>query len=195
MLRFRVASGVLWRAFVSGVLLTLGPACALYAQAIDTAARPDEISAFAAGSRIYTDYGVDDFGFTIGGDYTRHYRVLSPTIEGRFTHSNDDPTREDSFVGGGRVGKTIRKFTPYADFLLGYGTIHFVTGIPGYTHDNSVIYDVGAGLNYELSRQVDLKFDAQQQYWKLGHTSSELEPYNLSVGVTYHVPFGWRRHR
>ena len=32
-----------------------------------------------------------------------------------------------------------------------------------------------------------------EQYWKLGTGSSELEPYNLSVGVLYRLPFGFRR--
>ena len=178
------------------VLLCLAglPARSAQAQASYSADRPDDLSAFIAGSRIYTDYGVDDYGLTVGGDFSRHFRPFAAGLEARYTRSNNNPTRENSFEGGVRISKNFRRLTPYADFLLGYGVIHFVTGIPGYTHDNSVIYNPGAGLNLSVTRQFDLKFDAQQQYWNLGQTAGKLEPYIFSVGVTYHVPFGSRRH-
>jgi opacity protein-like surface antigen len=182
-----------WKVFASFLALfsvSFGVACA---QAVPTADRPNQISAFASAGRIYTDYGQDDFGFVLGGDMTRHFRFLAAGLEARYTHSSGDAITENSFAGGVRAEKSIRRFRPYADFLIGYGTIHFIPGIPGYTHDNSVVYDIGAGLEYDIAPSFAVKFDAQQQYWHLGQASSELEPYNVSVGVVYRIPFGLRR--
>jgi hypothetical protein len=181
-------------AFVGFALLAASPRQML-AQAKSSADRDDGLSAFATASHVYTDYGHDEYGYTVGGDLTRYMRFLTPSIEARFTHSNDDAVQENSFAGGIKAEKPIRRFHPYADFLVGYGTINFIGGPPTYNHDNSVIYDVGAGVDYRINRMFLVKVDAQQQFWKLGSANHELEPYNVSVGVVYRIPFGLGRSR
>jgi hypothetical protein len=150
------------------------------------------VAVFGEFSRVYTDYGQDGDGYTFGGDYTFNKRLFSPSIEARFTHGGDAAVNQSDFMGGVKIEKGFRRFHPYLDGLVGYGTIHF-GDITGYTHDNSITYDLGLGLDYQATRQFALKLDAQQQYWKLGTGTSELEPYNLSVGVLYRLPFGFHK--
>lgn len=161
------------------------------AQAVYTADQFEGISAFGAFSRVYTDYGVNDSGYTFGGDYTRNMRFIAPSIEARYTGSTGSGITQNTFMGGLKVEKGFRRFHPYADLLIGYGVIHYV---PVHQDDNSITYDVGIGIDYSVTHDFAVKLDAQQQFWKLGHVNNELEPYNISVGVLYRIPNFWDRH-
>jgi len=177
--------------FLASVMLGVG--VQTHAQAVTTADRTNSISLYAMPSHVYTDYGKDDFGYSVGGDFTRHYHWAQPSIDARFTHGDGDLVRESSILGGPKIEKAVLRFHPYGDFLVGYGTIHMPTGIPGYDHDNSIVYAVGGGLDYTVSRHFSVKADTQYQFWKLGSEVHELEPYNISVGVVYRLPFGWKK--
>jgi opacity protein-like surface antigen len=163
-----------------------------HAQAVYTADRVEGLSAFGTYSRVYTDYGANDYGYTVGADFTRSMRFVSPSIEFRYTGSTGPGITQDSYMGGLKVEKGFHRFHPYADVLIGYGVIHYV---PVQQDDNSIIYNVGVGLDYSVTHHFALKVEAQQQFWKLGQASNELEPYNLSVGVLYRVPSFWSRTR
>ena len=181
--------------FVIAVALVTGIAAQIAnAQAMTTADRTTGISAFASASRIYTDYCHDDFGYTLGGDYTRFYRLVAPSFELRYIHSNGNEVTENSFLGGFKVEKGFARFRPYVNILFGYGSINNLHAIPNYTHDNSAVIDPGIGLEYRISPHFAIKADIQQQFWRVGTESHEMEPRIFSIGVTYRIPFGQRRH-
>ncbi len=165
------------------------------AQAENTGYTRADVSAFAAGSRVATDYNSTDYGFTAGADYTRFFKHFAPSVEARYTYSTGSVVSEDSFTGGLRVQTSYRRFTPYADFLGGYGKISFAhSGIPGYNSDNSFIYSFGGGVDYRLDRRWSVRADAQLQHWKLGDEAPAFEPSTLSLGLSYRFFGGFASH-
>jgi len=158
------------------------------AQAVYTADRIDGISVFGAFSYLNTDYGVNDYGYTVGGDLTHslsHIRFITPSLEIRYTGSTGPAITEDAFLGGLKIEKGFRHFSPYFNVMIGYGVINYVQAK---SNDNSIAYDVGVGLDYNITHQFAIKVDEQEQFWKLGQATSELTPQSISFGIVYRVP-------
>jgi hypothetical protein len=44
-------------------------------------------------------------------------------------------------------------------------------------------------MDVRIARFIDLKADAQYQYWKLGKNSSYLNPFLTSIGIAYRIPY------
>ncbi len=78
------------------------------------------------------------------------------------------------------------RFQPYADFLVGPGTIHFPHN-NGYIGDNSTVYNYGVGVDMGVTRNFSLKLDVQAQHWNTGEY--RFEPILGLVGITYQIPF------
>jgi opacity protein-like surface antigen len=163
------------------------------AQAVSTASKTIGLSVFGGASQVATDYNHTNYGFTFGGDVTRPIRFFSPSLEVRYTHSSGDPVGEDSFLAGLKAEKRIYGFHPYLDFLIGQGVIHFAHPVVyptgPYASDNSLVYNFGGGVDYDLTRSFALKAEYQVQSWKLGQSNSRLSPAIATFGVVYRIPF------
>jgi hypothetical protein len=180
-------------------LIGMSPLSRLAAQGRETASRPADISVFGAYSNSYTDFGKPrDNGASFGADYTRFFARLpiAPSIEIRANILNGPVVNEDSYVGGLRATLPLHKFRPYADALLGLGTIHYAVPLtPSYSGDTSTVYCFGAGIDTRVAANFDVKLDAQYQSWNFGNfgpggTAFTLTPTIFTVGVVYHIPFG-----
>jgi hypothetical protein len=164
------------------------------AQAVYTADRVNGFSVFGAFSELDTDYGAKDRGYLVGGDLTHSIRfhVITPSVELRYTGSSSPAITESSFSGGLKIEHAFHRFHPYADAMIGYGSITYV---PYHQGDNSIIYGVGVGLDYNVMHQFAVKIDAHEQFWKLGQATSELTPQSVSVGILWRLPTSFRRNQ
>ncbi len=167
------------------------------AQAEVTAARAYGLSAFAGAEGVHPEFmnSSNNVGFFVGGDLTRYFRVISPSFEVRFNDASGTTVSQRSFLVGLKgehaMGPGLR-FHPYLVGLVGAGATHFVyPGQPDYTHDNSLVLDLGAGLDFDLSRSFQVKADFHIQHWHLGEETSVFSPEMLSVGLVYRPSLGW----
>ncbi len=159
-----------------------------------TATKTQGISVFGGYSRTATDYETHTNGLTVGADLTRHFSVLDASLEARYQYGGaGEVVSERTFAGGIKVEKYVHGFRPYVDFFVGQGNITFthpfVFATGPYTSDNSIVYEYGAGLDYDVSRHFGLKLDGQLQRWKLGNANKPLSPNVITVGVYYRIPF------
>jgi len=175
--------------FVAALLLGSG-ANRASAQASYAAARANTpLSVFGAFSRLNPDYGPQtNYGYTFGADYTRHYRLLDPSLEGRVSHAGGQTVGQTSYMGGIKGGKDFGRFHPYGDFLLGYGKITFTHPHGQYFRDDSTVFDAGGGVDVDIIGNLAAKADFQFQSWKLGNANSRLTPKILSFGLVYRLP-------
>jgi hypothetical protein len=180
--------------FASIAFLTAVSPSSARAQATYTADRVNGFSVFGMVSRLNTDYGQTDDGYTVGADLTHaiKFRWITPSIEMRYTGSTGPAITEDSFTGGLKIEHAFHRFHPYGNVMIGYGVINYVqVG----QNDNSIIYGLGGGLDFNVTHQFAVKVDAHEQFWKLGQATSELTPQSLSVGVLYRLPASFGRSK
>ena len=182
---------------------------AVHAQAHETATRKTEISVFAGAQSLNPDYnGSPNVTGVFGGvNFTRYFRsIIIPSLELRGTYTGKgDVAGEKTLLGGARFDlhlRSFRRLRPYADFMVGAGEIDFAhptqTGRGPYAHDNSVVYDYGFGLDYELGRHLAVQGEYQQQRWNLSGANQSpftLAPSIIGVGVRYRVPFKPHNHQ
>lgn len=170
-------------------LLAAGASKNSFAQSIPTAERKIGLNLFAAGTRLSTDFNSNDNGVTVGADLTRYRSRFSPSLEVRYTWSTGNVVGENSVLGGIKLETAFRRVHPYGDVLVGYGTVRFDhPALAYYTHDNSVVYGAGGGVEYMVLPRIALKADAQYQHWHLGEAAGSLTPHAFSLGVTYRFP-------
>jgi hypothetical protein len=170
----------------------------MMAQATATRSRVADASAFVAYTRLSPDYGPSGNGVTIGGDYTRYFRFVSPALEVRFKTGTGASVGERTFGGGLRLEHQISYFHPYADFMISTGTITFAQkdylGSNGTGSNGSVVYSYGGGVDYDFSDQWAVRVDFQGERWDLNETPDiTLAPRALSIGVLYRIRLGRRR--
>ena len=185
------------RLTAAGVLLTLlAAAPRVQAQASVTASRSLAISAFAAAEGVHPEYGGSPiiYGVQVGGDLTRYFRLASPSLEVRFGAASGSVVSQRVVQVGVKVEHAFgsgERIHPYLTGLVGPGSTHFVDPAdPNYTHDTSLVLDLGAGLDCDLSRHFAVKGDFQVQRWHLGKESSVFSPENVSIGLVYRPTFG-----
>ena len=165
------------------------------AQAQATAAKTLSLDVFGAVTALDPKYGVTtrELGYTVGGDITRHFRLLDVSFEARYTSATGFSADESTYGGGFKLERAFNRFHPYVDFLVGSGNIHFdhpeIYGSPTYTHDNSFVYEAGGGVDYDLIRNFAVKVDFQDERWRLGTERPAFNPNNGSVGIVYRIPF------
>ncbi len=111
--------------------------------------------------------------------------MISP-FELRANFNSNSLLSEHSYLVGLRAAHTFGRITPYVDFLIGPGNIHFPQN-SFYTGDNSVVPSYGGGLDLTVTHNFDLKLDLQGQHWNTGETT--FTPTLGTVGVVYHIPF------
>lgn len=162
---------------------------AIRAQARSTASRSADISIFAGGQFADPAYGPQNSGgVALGLDYTRYIQRLPVdfSLELRANFNSNSYVSEHTYLAGLRAGHTFGRITPYVDFLIGPGNIHFPQNVY-YTGDNSTVPSYGGGLDFKVTHSFDLKLDLQGQHWNTGEVS--FAPTLGTVGVVYHIPF------
>ncbi len=164
------------------------------AQARASADRTFGVAAYAGGSYARTDYGSNDTGYLIGGDLSTTFHHFQPALDVRYTSVSGPTANQSSLAGGLKLQRNFGPLRPYGDVEVGTGTIAFIdpTRNPDgswYRRDNSVITAVGGGVEVRLARWIDVKADAQYQYWKLGHDQHYLTPFITSIGIAYRIPY------
>ena len=191
------------RSAVSGVVFALSSAYSwmtAHAQARPTATRAAGISIFGGVTRVKPAYSPDtNYGGVIGADYTRYFRFFAPSIEVRYSDTSGPTVGESTITGGLKLETRLRRFSPYGELAVGYGSITFAHPIiyptGPYSSDNSFIVAAGGGVDFSLSRTLALKVDVQTQSWKLGAQDQRRSPSAVTLGVVVHLPFQGLRGR
>jgi hypothetical protein len=174
--------------------------CKSHGQAIPTASKGAEISAFGGYAVAKTDYGPSARkGISAGVDFTIFPRfAVAPSLEVRAQDVVAQDVTEKAVLVGLRVQKDFRdKLHPYVDFLIGGSEIvYHIQPYPDYTSDKSKAYSFGGGINIDIMRHFGLKMDVQRQNLNFGSNYAlqptgnyTLTPTTAMVGVTYTVPF------
>lgn len=168
-----------------------------FAQAAPAATRAFDISVFAEYARLHPDYGPALNGLTVGFDVAHpiRFRWVTPALEARANYAGETVIAgQELAVGGIRLGLNLvpsERLKPYVNFLVGAGQINYDYAEP-YTKDNSVIYNYGAGFDYELIRNFAIKLEFQHQNWDLGQATPDsrftLTPSSYNAGVSYRIP-------
>jgi hypothetical protein len=129
-------------------------------------------------------------GASLGVNYTRYFHFpVAPSIEVRANAANGSLVNEKSYLVGLRgVGRSSGRYHPYLEALAGKGTIHFNGNNNGYLGDESAVFDLGGGLDLDVTRSFQFKADVQAQRWHLGGPN-KFYPVGVLVGVTYRIPF------
>src|SRR5271154_6230489 len=130
------------------IVLVAAASDQMWAQATAARSREAELTGFIAYSRVSPDYGVPgNNGITLGGNYTKYLKFVSPGLEVRFKDAPGSSVGERTFGGGIRVEHQWSYFHPYADFLISTGSISFAQkdyqGANGTGSNGSVVYSYG----------------------------------------------------
>jgi opacity protein-like surface antigen len=176
-----------------------------HAQVPSTASQQLQLSAFAGGTGTFTNLdGGKNVDITAGADLTYlGLRFVRPSLEVRGSYPVDKGTisSQKSFLGGLKVEHAFGRLHPYVDFLIGRGEIDYGQGgYPVgdilYISSTSTVYSPGGGLDYNFTRQIDLKADLQYQHWDAPVVSSGvIHPVAVTLGAVYRFDFNPRHHR
>jgi hypothetical protein len=191
-IRCRIAPSLL----LSLSLLTIY-AGKLHSQATSTASKQATISVFGAYSLVFTDRESSKVsGVTFGTDYSIYAPGgFVPTFEVRIQIAPGSLgyVGQNTYGGGIRIDRPIKRFVPYIDFLVSSGHLTFTNPTTMYKHDNSVVYAGGGGLEYNLSSRWAARADYLFEHWDIGTTSNGLSgafsPQIITFGVVYRIPF------
>jgi hypothetical protein len=173
----------------------------LYAQALPTATKSAEISAFGGYTASAPDFGpLTKTGFTMGADFTLfpHWH-FDPSLEARYDFAHAPTISEHVFLVGPRVQKDFLhdRVHPYINFLFGVGTIDYHPANPKDASDSGRAFSLGGGADFDVTRHISVKADLQQQSWNLGTNSIykpqggnyTLAPRTYTFGAAYHFQF------
>lgn len=100
-------------------------------------------------------------------------------------HTTQPNMRQDTGEGGPIYAwRHFRNFHPYAKYLIGDGSVDFVSQSPTYSHDSRTIRAPGGGLELRVFRAWWMRADYEYQTWPdlLGKT---LNPQGFTVGFAY----------
>ena len=177
-----------------------------WAQDIPTETQMARLQVFASGAFVYTRYAAgQNLSLYAGGDFVfRPLFTWQPGVELRATFPID-PRNVDgqrSFLIGPRMEYAHVKYHPYVDFLIGTGTATFKYAYTDpttqivYPSESSLVYGIGGGLDYTVTRKLALRLDVQEQFWKItaGYVTS-FSPIALSVGGVYRFNFNNENRR
>ena len=176
--------------FVLALATALGAPCR--AQNDPTAVKGSDISAFFGYENAGPAYGPNrNSGEGFGSNFTRYFPRLpiEPSLEARVNLTNGTDVKERTYLIGLQAkANFFRHYHPYADFLVGTGTIHFNTRATGYIGDNSKIFNYGGGIDIDLVKHFQFRADYQRQTWSLDQSTS-FQPSILMFGLNYTIPF------
>ncbi len=163
----------------------------------ETATEKMRLNLYALGSYGRPAYGFTPRagGFAVGGGAgftVPHLHHIEPALDIRYTYLTNQSVTETVFAGGLRLAYHAGRFHPYGDFLAGAGNIHFKEinpAYPDYTHDNSLVYNYGGGADIDVTRTVALRFDFQEQHWRISDQGQPFYPLQGSAGIRYQFHF------
>ena len=169
------------------------------AQSLPGANKKADIAVFGGFDHSNPDFGAQrNNGIVLGGDYTRYFGWrIAPSFEVRVNRTTGFEMDQEAFFGGLRVKTDIRRFHPYANFLVGGTkiTFHFPPN-PHYLTDTATAFSFGGGLDFDVYRNFQLKVDYQEQMENFGGNGTQpnnadftLSPTHFAVGVVYRIPF------
>jgi hypothetical protein len=119
-------------------------------------------------------------------DFTRNFGVAA---EANFpTTRTPQDFLEKSYLIGGRYVYPIRRYRPYAKLLAGIGTTSFDGPVPYIVFPGTPgtygVIAYGGGLDYILTRSINLRADLEAQHWG-GYPGGAINPFMFSIGAAY----------
>jgi hypothetical protein len=176
------------------------------AQEIPTKQQDSSLQFFGLYSYVQGHYyPSNNSGISLGADLNlRPLSLIQPSLEVRATFAPGPDQHETTYDFGPRVEANLNRLHPYAFALIGTGTITFPHPViyPSgpYSHDNSVVFSGGVGVDYVLTPRFGIRGDLMVQRWNLGgaNTTIIFHPRLYSFGVDYHFDFNrplFRRHQ
>jgi hypothetical protein len=171
------------------------------AQEMPTESKSAELSAFGGFTATQPDISTyTDKGLTAGVAFTRFFQHLpvDPSIELRGTYVSGSFANERTISFGLQVSRRFHRLHPYADVLIGAGSIVYAVDPAPYEHvDKGLAFTYGGGLDYDLVHNFRLRLDAQGQHWNLGENPTlapnsnafTLTPFQFTIGINYVIPF------
>jgi hypothetical protein len=177
-----------WSGFAL-VALTLG-CVSSSGQATPGWQRTAGLSVFGGASLVQPDYGTkNDFGFVIGGDYSRIFKPITISLEPRYSWSSGDLVTQTFFMINLKLERPFGRkhdFHPYAEAGVGRGTMHL--GHPILTSQVSSPSEViDGGLDYDITSVLGVKAEYQYHFWDFGYYSNGLNPHGPTVGLYYRL--------
>ena len=176
---------------LSGFLAVAPNLCS--AQEVPTESKGADISVFGGVTSLAPGYvSGREIGGTAGVNFTRYFTwPIAPSIEIRANTANGSQVEERSYLVGFRAQAGVNwRYHPYADFLVGKGTIHYDHPAGGYLGDNSMVVSYGGGVDVDVTHNFQAKLDFQEQKWNIGKDASDkFSPNLITLGVVYRIPF------
>jgi hypothetical protein len=181
------------RTLLSIFLLALFPGLRVaFGQALPTATAPGAyISVGGTYSLFQSDYGQHVLGGAgVFVDINR-WRQVGIEAEGRWLRQNKlADTTETTYLIGPRVEIRRGRFSPYVKTLVGLGYFNFPYN---YAQGRYFVLAPGAGVNFNLTNTVKIRLvDVEYQSWPQ-FTFGTINPYGVSVGISYRIFNGSRR--
>ncbi|WP_158941568.1 hypothetical protein [Granulicella sp. S190] len=173
------------------------------AQTTPTATQSLQLLAFTGGTATFTDLERgENLDVTAGVDVALlTYRFARPAFEIRGSYPAQEGTisSQKSFLLGPKIGYSLGRLRPYANFLIGRGAIDYLEG--GYAFgdiryitSNTLVLSPGVGLDYRLGRNLAVKVDFQHQHWDTPAVpSGSINPKSTTLGAVYTIDFNHRR--
>jgi hypothetical protein len=182
----------LFKRYCMSLCLVLG-ASTLCAQARPTASRTGDFQVgidYVTGSSDYANR-LKGIGVYTTFDFTSHFGAEFDLHQ---ANTQVNKVYERTYEIGGRYHRNYGRVEPYIKAMVGRGVFNFV--LQGVTYANLAynMYALGGGVDYRLTRYLNLRGDYEYQSWN-SFPPNGLTPQLLSIGVAYHIPGGLKRGR
>lgn len=185
---------------LSALALAVASSAALWSQAVPTARRTLQLSAFGLLQGTYTGLsGGRNLALTAGGDLSFYHIgavLLSAEVRGTYPLDKGEVDGQKSVLGGLRIEDRFARFVVFADGLAGRGGIDYTNGghiVPPLVYFSSTtnVLAGGGGVEVDLTRSLALKGDLQVQHWNVPFATA-IYPKQIGVGVVYRFGAGGR---
>jgi hypothetical protein len=101
--------------------------------------------------------------------------------------------RQDTALAGLKYAVPhYRNFRPYIKCLGGVGSMDFISGTPGYTHDTRGLVAIGVGADIHAAGPIWIRADYEYQFWEY-FLNGWTEPNGATIGFVYNFK-GSRSH-
>jgi hypothetical protein len=160
---------------------------------VPTAYKTAGLAVFGGASLVNPDYGPPawnkDYGYVIGGDYTRIFKPITVSLEPRFGWSSGILATESFFMINLKLERPYgrrQQFHPFVEAGVGRGSLHL--GHPFETTQTSSPAEViDGGLDYDLTSALGIKAEYQYHFWDFGYYSNGLNPAGPTIGIYYRL--------
>ena len=165
------------------LVLLLGGASSLHAQATPTASRAGDLQVGVGYTLDRPDYGQQSFhGFAAYADFDLRSNL---GLEAEF-HQANTPTNNQSsqrtYEIGGRYLRTYGALVPYLKVMFGRGDFNYPFG------QTDLAYNLlagGIGADYKLGPSLRLRAEYEYQNW-YSFSPNGLTPQLVTFGIAYH---------